>query len=263
MHFERGGSGGPPLVFVHGFACDWTDWQSQFYRLHESAALVACDLRGHGNSPGLPADCSIETYGADVALLLAELELSSAVLVGHSMGCRVVLEAYRQAPGRVAGIILIDGSSVGAGDPAVAERTTAEQIDDQGYQRFLRRFFEAMFVPSSDPELREAIVARALRLPTPIGRALFPRLARWDAGEMEATLAGVRVPLMVVQSTAMNSDRVRVSLRPGQSSPWLELVRAEQPTARIELLPGAGHFPHVEQPDDVAELINDFVADLK
>ncbi|MDQ1305518.1 MAG: hypothetical protein QG671_1349 [Actinomycetota bacterium] len=263
MFFAQDGLGDPPILFVHGFGCDLSDWQAQFERLRARNRLVACDLRGHGATPGLPADCSIETYGSDVALLLEELDLSAVVLVGHSMGCRVVLEAYRKAPERVAGIVLLDGSAVGAGDPVSAERAMAQQLDDEGYEHFVRRFFEAMFTPASDPDVKDAIIERALRMPTPVGRALFPRLARWDAGTMDAALAGVSVPLMVLQSTAMNADRVRVSLRPGQSSPWLELIGTQIPRARIEVLPGAGHFPHVEQPDDVAALIGDFVASLR
>jgi pimeloyl-ACP methyl ester carboxylesterase len=263
MVYERGGHGEPPIVFVHGFGCDRSDWRAQTDRLRSTTTVVACDLRGHGETPGRPEDCSIETYGADLVQLLDELELPRAVLVGHSMGCRVVLEANRRAPDRVAGIVLVDGSMVGADDPAAVEQDLAQRLADHRYEPFIRDFFEAMFVPDSDPEVRAAIIQRALLLPAPIGSALFPRLAGWDAGQMRAALAEVRVPLMVVQSTAMNPDRVRVTLRPGQGSPWLDCVRSQLPAARIETLPGSGHFPHVEQPDVVAALIGDFVAGLR
>ena len=132
MFFAQDGLGDPSILFVHGFGCDLSDWQAQFERLRARNRMVACDLRGHGATPGLPADCSIETYGSDVALMLEELDLSAVVLVGHSMGCRVVLEAYRKAPERVAGIVLLDGSAVGAGDPLSAERAMAQQLDDEG-----------------------------------------------------------------------------------------------------------------------------------
>jgi len=52
VHFVRAGQGTPPLLFVHGFACNHADWRAQldfFSRTHE---VVACDLRGHGRTPG-------------------------------------------------------------------------------------------------------------------------------------------------------------------------------------------------------------------
>jgi pimeloyl-ACP methyl ester carboxylesterase len=49
------------------------------------------------HSLGTPDECSIETYGADVAEVMQAFALSPAVLVGHSMGCRVVIEAAFQA----------------------------------------------------------------------------------------------------------------------------------------------------------------------
>jgi len=105
----RVGAGEPALVFVHGFGCSHADWQAQLVHFAPTHSAIACDLRGHGATPGQPAECSIETYGADVAELLRALDLSKAVLVGHSMGCRVVLQAARDAPGRVAGIVLVVG----------------------------------------------------------------------------------------------------------------------------------------------------------
>ena len=79
---------------------------------------------------------------------------------------------------------------------------------------------------------------------------------------MEAALAAVRVPLMVIQSTTMNAERIRVSLSAGQSSPWLDLVKSRAPTARIEIVPGSGHFPQLEAPEKVNALLADFAAKL-
>jgi pimeloyl-ACP methyl ester carboxylesterase len=98
MHYELSGDGSPSLVLVHGFACDHMHWSAQVEALSERHCVVTCDLRGHGYTPGNPQDCSIETYGADVAELVEALQLAPAVLVGHSMGCRIVLEAACQRP---------------------------------------------------------------------------------------------------------------------------------------------------------------------
>ncbi|MEO8203269.1 MAG: alpha/beta hydrolase [Betaproteobacteria bacterium] len=262
MHYIQAGQGNPPIVFVHGFACTHEDWQQQLDFFAPTHAVVACDLRGHGDSPGDATDCSIENYGADVAALMGELKYPPAILVGHSMGCRAVLQAYLYAPERVCGIVLVDGSRLGFGDPVVAERVMNEQLRATGYGVFARRLFDEMFIVSSDPKLKATLMDRALQVRSEIGSTLFPRLVGWDARRMEAALAAVRVPLMIVQSTTMSAERIRVSLSANQSSPWLDLVKARAPGARIEIVPGSGHFPQLEAPEKVNALLADFAAGL-
>ena len=118
IHHVVTGQGRPPIVFVHGFGCAHSDWDAQVAHLSPRHQTVAVDLRGHGASPGTPDECSIERYGADVAEVMQTLALPPAVLVGHSMGCRVVVEAAMQAtdpcgrgrPGRWQPVRSSDGS---------------------------------------------------------------------------------------------------------------------------------------------------------
>lgn len=257
--YERTGAGAPPLVFVHGFACAHADWRHQVAQFATRHSVVACDLRGHGASPGDPASCDIEHYGADVAALLAALDLRQAVLIGHSMGCRVVLQACLDAPERVAGLVLVDGSFQGTAG-AQAEEAARGAVAAAGYAAFVRPLFAGMFFAPS-PEA-DRIIERALKLPEEIGAVLFPRMVGWDARRMAPALASVAVPLLVIQSTYVTAARERVPLAAGQVTPWLELVRREAPRAKIEIVPGVGHFTMLEAPDRVNALIAGFVAGL-
>jgi len=244
-------------VFVHGFACTHADWQFQFDSFSKTNEVVACDLRGHGETPGRPHECSIEHYGGDVAALVKHLELARAVLIGHSMGCRVVLEANRLAPERVAGLVLVDGSRLASGDPDAAESAARAATEKAGYPAFAENLFRQMFFSSS--ALADAIVTRALRSSAETGPALWPRMARWDAGEMDAALAAVRSPLMAIQSTTRDAQLRRSPLKAGETSPWLELLRQKLPNPRIEIVAGAGHFPQLEAAETVNRLIRDFL----
>lgn len=260
MGIIRAGSGNPPLVFVHGFACDGTDWRAQVESFAPRTTVIVCDLPGHGTSPDIPAECTIEAYGAELARVLAESVSAPAILVGHSMGCRVVLEANRVQPNLVSGLVLVDGSRIGAGNPAAAEQAMADELAGDGYPRFVRQFFESMFFPASDPTVATAIVDRALRLPAAVGRALMTDLAGWDAGRVEDALDGVNVPLLVIQTTTMDITRERVSLAPDLGSGWIDLVRAHVPPATIARLHGSDHFPHIALADEVTRLIAEFAA---
>ena len=255
MHFVHSGSGSPALVFVHGFACTHEDWRHQLEHFERTHEVVACDLRGHGNTPGRPHECSIEHYGGDVAALVNNLDLARVVLVGHSMGCRVVLEAARLIPDKVAGIVLVDGSLNATSDPEGAEAAARATVEKLGYPKFAEALFRQMFFkPSAEAD---AIVARAVKSSAEFGPHLWPRTTRWDAGSMSAAFAALRAPVLAIQSTTRNAQLQRAPLKPGDTSPWINYLRARG--ARVEIVPDTGHFTQLEAPDAVNRLIAGFL----
>src|SRR5271157_2916430 len=154
IHHVVTGQGRPPVVLVHGFGCAHADWDAQVAHLSPRHQTVAVDLRGHGASPGTAADCSIERYGADVAEVMRALALPPSVLVGHSMGCRVAIEAALQAPAQTAGVILVDGSQFAAtAEPVLRERSATPD----GYVTLANELFDAMFTARSDSGVAAAI----------------------------------------------------------------------------------------------------------
>lgn len=233
------------FVCVHGYGCGGEDWDAQRAALAPRHEVFAPDLPGHGNTPGAPPDASIARFASEVAKLIEPATL----LVGHSMGCRVVLEAAKNNSSDVAGIVLIDGSRIGS---------ASNRIEALGYARFIDGFFGAM-IPN--PLLQaDALLARAKRMPADFGTALFRDIVRWDAAELDAALAAVRVPLLAIQSTAINPEGKRVMLKAGESSPWLDLLRRGIPSAEIRIISGVGHFTQIEAADEVSRLIGDFSA---
>jgi pimeloyl-ACP methyl ester carboxylesterase len=244
-------------VFVHGFACSHEDWKFQLEHFSKTHEIAACDLRAHGKTPGRVHECSIEHYGGDVAALVLNLDLSSAILIGHSMGCRVVLEAARVLPPkRVAGVVLVDGSRAGSGNPDAAEATARAQIAKNGYPAFAEHLFRQMFFkPSAEAE---AIVERAVKSSASFGAELWPRMARWDAASVEGALEPVRGRILAIQSTTRNAQLQRAPMKPGESSPWLDLLKSYG--AKVEIIPDTGHFTQLEAPGRVNELIARFAA---
>jgi pimeloyl-ACP methyl ester carboxylesterase len=254
VHFVRAGRGAPTLFFVHGFACSHEDWRAQLEHFGKTNEVVACDLRGHGRTPGRPHECSIEHFGGDVAALASNLELGRCVLVGHSMGCRVVLEASRLIPERTSGVVLIDGSRLASSDPEGAEAAARASIEKIGYPKFAENLFRQMFLtPSAQAE---AIVERALRQSAEFGPTLWARMARWDAGLMDAAFAAIRVPVLAIQSTTRDANLRRTTLKAGERSPWIDYLGSKG--ARVETIPGVGHFTMMEAAQTVNRLIADF-----
>ena len=250
------GRGRPPMVFVHGFGCAHGDWNLQVAHFSPRLQTVAVDLPGHGDSAGTAESCSILQYGAAVTAVMRALDLPPAVLVGHSMGCRVVTEAALQAPNQTAGVVLVDGSQFAPAMEAVLRRRFATP---EGYGRLVAGMFEDMFTGKSDRTLAASIVARAGRLRRPVGAKMLTDLQRYDVGRFADALAEIRVPVLAIQSTYSNERRERRTMTEGQATPFLEMVRARVAAVRIEIIPGTGHFPQLDEAARTNELIGSFI----
>jgi pimeloyl-ACP methyl ester carboxylesterase len=259
IHHVVTGRGRPPLVFVHGFGCGHTDWDSQVAHFSDRHQTVAVDLRGHGESPGSAADCSIERYGADVAEVMRVLDLPPTVLVGHSMGCRVAIEAALQAPAHTAGVVLVDGSQFAPGMAAVLRQRFATA---EGYAATVDGLFADMFTAKSDAAVVASVAGRAKRLPRAVGEKMLTDMQRYDVGRLAQSLAGLRVPVLVVQSTYSNEKRERRPLQAEQTTPYLDLVRANVLSVQVEIITDTGHFPQIDEAAWTNERIDRFLESL-
>jgi pimeloyl-ACP methyl ester carboxylesterase len=259
IHHAVTGQGRPPIVFVHGFACAHSDWNAQVAHFSPCQQTVAVDLRGHGASPGTADACSIERYGGDVADVIRALALTQAVLVGHSMGCRVVIEAALQAPDQTAGVILVDGSQF---SPDMKTPLTEAFATPHGYTSLTNAWFKDMFTAKSDVSVVAAAIGRAARLPRPIGEKMLIDLLRYDVGRLSTALSDLCVLAMAIQTTHSNEKRERRSMIQGQTTPYLDMLRARVPSVRIEVIADTGHFPQIDESAQTNALLDSFLATL-
>ena len=193
--------------------------------------------------------------GRGAPALVNHLELARCVLVGHSMGCRVVLEAARLMPEKVAGLVLVDGSRNATRDPEGAEAAARATVEKLGYAPFAEMLFRQMFFKPSTQA--DAIVARALKTSAEFGPVLWPRITRWDAGQMDAAFDALRAPVLAIQSTTRNAELKRAPLKAGDTSPWIDYLRSRG--AKVEIVPDTGHFTQLEAPETVNRLIDEFL----
>lgn len=111
IYFEERGSG-LPFIMCNGILCRMTTyWSPITSYLSQRYRAINWDYRGHGRST-LPADleyCRMEDFCEDLKAVMDHLEIERAVLAGHSLGSQLIFEAWRQLPGRVAGIVSICG----------------------------------------------------------------------------------------------------------------------------------------------------------
>jgi pimeloyl-ACP methyl ester carboxylesterase len=239
------GSGDGALVFVHGWATHRGYWEAQVEDLARDYRVVTIDLAGHGDSGKERTDWSIEAFGKDVVAVVNDVNLRSAILIGHSMGGFVVIEAARMLPGRVVGVIGIDTLH------DVEMRFPKEQYDEllnglgRDFAGACRSFVQSMFIEASDPELVKEVTDDMCSTPPEVAIGALRAASTYDAA---AGLDAAKVPLRCVNGTHFPTN--------------VETNRKHVPSFQVYPIEGTGHFPMLERPVEFNRLLRQAVEEL-
>ena len=223
-------------MFVHGWSCDRSDFSSQLGRWQ----VVRVDLAGHGSSGLERSDWTIASFGQDVAAVVGSLGLRRVVLVGHSMGGDVVLDAALRLRGLVCGIVWVDVYDRLGGGRSLEE---VEERLAPFYASFgpaVEAFVRGLFAPSADPALVSRTVARMASAPPSI--ALPCLRAAWNAHTIvPGALRELGLPVVSISPADADCDL---------DSYGIEVVR----------MAGVRHFPHLENPAEFNRVLSAIVS---
>ncbi len=180
IHYESGGRGLPAVIFIHGWNCDRSYWSAQLSVFAATHHVVAVDLAGHGDSGVNRENWSMANFGADVAAVAHALQLEDIILVGHSMGGQVALEAARVLKGRVKMVIgadTLNDVSLRYAEAQLAAMLAAMEADfPSTVDEMVRSSF---FLPTSDPALIDQIARDMSAAPPAAGIGALEGIARW------------------------------------------------------------------------------------
>jgi pimeloyl-ACP methyl ester carboxylesterase len=228
--FEVVGDRSPTLVLVHGWSCDRTYWRGQ-HELADRYRLVTIDLAGHGESGAGRQSWTMPGFGADVAAVVDQLDLDDAVLVGHSMGGDVVVEAALLLGDRVRGLVWVD-TYPSLGDPATPARIEAfVEPFERSFATATDAFVRTMFPPTADPALVDWIATDMASAPPAIA---LDAMRHSVANEPPAVAGLARLGLPIASISPDDTELDVASLAAGG--------------IRTVVLSGAGHFLMLEDP---------------
>lgn len=240
--YETHGSGAPALVFVHGWSCDRRYWREQLEPLGAHHQVVAVDLAGHGESGAGRSDWTMRAFGEDVVAVVDRLDLAEVVLVGHSMGGDVIVDAALELRDRVVGLVWVDAYD-DLDEPSSPEAIStflAPFRDDFGAAA--RAFVRTMFLPGADPGLVEWVSADMSAAPPAI--ALDVAVASFSNGRaIPGLLRELQAPVVAINT--------------GWLRPDVESLRRHGVGALV--LSDLGHFPMLEAPARFNAVLRDVV----
>lgn len=252
------GGHGAPILLLHGFTGRGSDWARLVPVLRRTHRTIAVDLPGHGRSeaPADPARHGLERIAADLATLLRTLGAVPAAVLGYSMGARVALRLALDAPGVVERLVL-ESPSAGIADPAERARRRAR---DEALARLLERDGIAAFVDAW--QAQPLFASQAALRPSVRATVRRRRLANRPAG-LAASLRGAGQGTMTPLHDRLGEIRVPALIIAGALDPTglarARVIAAAIPDARLAIVEGAGHAPHLERPAIVRQLIVDFL----
>jgi len=231
LHYaERGEGAAPPALLIHGAGASSAIWMMAMARIARGGRVVAIDLPGHGPTPlpeGGAAALSLEAYRDAVGVLGAALGLGPSVLVGHSMGALVALEAALAWPDKVRGLVLC------AAAPRLPVRDELLALIRDDHARVPAWMAEHALSPRARPAVRRGFVAAGIATSREVTGADFEAVRAADLG---ARVRNVTCPLLWLDGAddAIVGD---AGDRPGEAR-------------RLE---GVGHLVPIEAPGAVAD----------
>jgi pimeloyl-ACP methyl ester carboxylesterase len=229
--YEVRGQGSPAVVLVHGWSCDRSYWKEQVEYLAPQYKVVILDLAGHGESGMGRKDYTVAAFGADVAAVVDSLRLERVVLVGHSMGADVVVEAAKLLPGRVAGLVWIDEYN------SLDQWMSQADIDAfvgkfrQDFRGSTDAFVRRLFAPNADPKVVDRVAKDMSSAPAAVAVNAMHNLFT-NAHNIPAALDTLKLPVVTLNSDMKPTDHESLAKH----------------GVKAFVLPDSGHFPMFEDP---------------
>lgn len=243
-----GVGGGAPVTLLHGVGSSLEVWDGVARNLCGCATLRV-DLRGHGRSDKPPGPYQLDDFVRDLAGLYEHLGIEQSHLVGFSLGGIIAQAFALDHPEKVSRLVLI--SAVAGRTPAEKARVRerARAVMEAGAKQHARnstdRWFTAAF-RKSHPE----IIARHLRRFTANDPAAYSAAYRVLAeSDLSGRLAEISRPTLIITGERDIGSTPRMA----------ELMRQKIPHSELHILPGLKHALLLEAPDQIANLIRQFI----
>jgi len=257
---------GPPVVLIHGMVNSSRHWEEVALRLATDHTVIAPDLIGHGDSATPRGDYSLGAHAAVIRDLLAVIGIERATVVGHSLGGGVAMQFFYQFPQRVERLALISSGGLGREVSPLLRGAALPGASALLWGAAHPRVLDAL--SGAGERMRQGGSARGVYLQA-IARALRPLE---NAEARSAFLHTLRSVIDVKGQRVSATDRlyllecVPTMIIWGERDHTIPIEHGRRAHAAIAgssfaTVPDAAHFPHIENPDAVAALLERFLAD--
>ncbi len=259
----RDAGSGETLLLIHGMAGSSETWRAVIPQLAKKYRVIAPDMLGHGQSDKPRGDYSLGAFAVWLRDLLDELGVTRATIVGQSLGGGVAMQFVYQHPDYCQRLVLISSGGLG---PDVG--WTLRLLSAPGAELILP-VIAPKPVLNVGNKLRSWLSAAGIQ--SPRGAEIWSAYSSLsDSQTRHAFLRTLRSVVDYRGQAVSALNRLHLTSQLPTMAIWGDkdqiipldhayAAQAARPGSRLEVLAGVGHFPHVERPTEVVDLIDDFI----
>ena len=236
------GKGNITVVFIHCWTCNHEFWRPQIEYFSSKYKVVWLDLAGHGLSDSNRKEYTMSAFGNDVAAVVNKINGKNVVLVGHSMGGPVVIEAAKILGDKVIGIVGVDTFYTPFKYPKT-EKEIGSFVKpfENDFKGTSEQLVRSMFTPKADKELITSIVKQMNVANASVGISAMYEIFRWNA---------LNVPFEL--------DNQSSKLRNINGAPTGEEKALHK---SVILISGVGHFVAQVKPNEFNKVLNKIITE--
>jgi 3-oxoadipate enol-lactonase len=247
VYYEIHGEG-QPLVLIHGLGSSTRDWEFQVAEFAKSYKVITCDLRGHGQSDKPAGPYSVPMYAADVSGLLHALSISSAHIVGISLGGAIAFQFAIDYPTMVKTLTIVNSAPT-LGDPEQAGPEVERRVgivQKLGMRAMGQALAPNLFPKPEHAALRESFIESwAQNDPNAYIEATRSMLG-WN---VVGKLGSIQCPTLII---AADQDYSPVAVKEA----YVKLM----PKAQLVVIPDSRHATPIEHPAEFNAALAKFLA---
>lgn len=240
---EQGKPGSIPLILIHGAGGSYLGWHIHLRRM-PGVNVYALDLPGHGKSAG-EGRHSIEAYARDIIDFMQSTGIYQAILVGHSLGGMISLQAALLQPERVTGLVIVSSAAY----CAIPEDVVQGLLTPLTYPQSLHWLVEHL---AGGTDSAEWVEATRRSIGATRQGVLYGDLIACRSADLTDRVAGIEQDTLVCYGDQDQLYSPRSSSRLAESMPH----------AKLAAFPGYGHLLPLENPDGLAAAITHHFPDL-
>jgi pimeloyl-ACP methyl ester carboxylesterase len=243
ISFAVKGMGEPTIVFVHCWTCNHKFWRHQIEYFSKKYKVVWLDLAGHGLSGSTRSDYTMEAFGDDVAAVVNKVGAKRVVLVGHSMGGPVSIEAANILGDKVAGVVGVDTFYTPFQYPkSQAEIEGFVKPFEKDFVGTREQMFQSMFTPNADPELKASIAKQSSGANPEMGISAMYEIFRWNVQNVPDSLNSCADKLKNINAAPTGNETA--------------LHKS------VTLIPGVGHFVPQVKPEEFNAALSEIIIEF-